>query len=148
MKKGEMLSSALALMVKAHSGQFDKGGQPYALHALAVMHKLRTDDEELQCIALLHDIIEDTDTTYKDLIDIGMSHRVVHGVSCMTKMRGETYIEYKTKVLSNRDSMLVKSKDLLHNSDLRRLKGVSEKDVARVAKYMSFYSEIQERLKS
>jgi hypothetical protein len=36
--------------------------------------------------------------------------------------------------------------DLRHNSDIRRLKGITEKDVARIAKYHQFYLEIKERL--
>lgn len=46
-KKGEMLSAMLNIMVNAHAGQYDKGGQPYALHPLKVMHYLKTEDEEL-----------------------------------------------------------------------------------------------------
>jgi hypothetical protein len=42
--------------------------------------------------------------------------------------------------------MLVKSADLRHNTDIRRLKGVTEKDIERVAKYHKFYLEIQARL--
>jgi (p)ppGpp synthase/HD superfamily hydrolase len=62
MKKGELLGKVLVLATNAHAGQFDRGGKPYILHPLKVMHYLKTDDEELQCIALLHDVIEDTDT--------------------------------------------------------------------------------------
>jgi (p)ppGpp synthase/HD superfamily hydrolase len=45
MKKGEMLSKAILLATNAHAGQFDKGGNPYILHPLTVMHKLKTSDE-------------------------------------------------------------------------------------------------------
>lgn len=146
-RKGEMLSKALLLMVNGHTGQFDKGGQPYSLHPLTVMHKLKTDDEELQCIGLLHDLIEDVKgATFQQLRDEGMSERVIDGVRCMTKMPGETYEEYQAKVFSNKDAMLVKKEDLRTNSDLRRLKGVTEKDVARTAKYMQFYSMIEAKL--
>ena len=69
MKKGEMLGAMLLLATNAHAGQFDKGGNPYILHPLRVMSFLKTDDEELQCIALGHDVIEDTSVTYRDLID-------------------------------------------------------------------------------
>lgn len=53
------LSYMLALCTSAHRDQYDKGGQPYALHPLAVM--LNTD--ELRCIALGHDLLEDTHVT-------------------------------------------------------------------------------------
>lgn len=145
-KRGEMLGRMLVLATCAHSGQFDRRGKPYILHPLKVMHYLKSDDEELQCIAIGHDIIEDTKMTYSDLRDAGMSERVIEGIRSLTKMPGETYEEYKQKVLSNRDSMLVKQCDLRHNSDIRRLKGVTEKDIDRIAKYQRFYMEIQIKL--
>lgn len=50
----------------------------------------------------------------------------------------------KGGVKSDAIARIVKMADLRHNSDLRRLKGVTEKDVARVAKYMQFYQELKE----
>ena len=58
-KKGEMLSKAILIATLAHEGQYDKGGKPYVLHALTVLHKVGADDEEVQCAAVLHDVIED-----------------------------------------------------------------------------------------
>ena len=83
------------MATNAHAEQMDKGGNPYILHPLAVMALLNTDDEELQCIALLHDAVEDTKTTYKELRDAGMSERVILGVRAMTKQRGQTFDEYR-----------------------------------------------------
>ena len=146
MKRGEMLAKMLVIATNAHNGQFDKGGAPYILHPLKVMHYLKTDDEELQCIALGHDVIEDTRVTYRDLADAGISVRVMAGIKALTKQPGQTLDEYKEGVFANRDAMLVKSCDLRHNSDIRRLKGVTDKDLARIAKYHQFYTEIQARL--
>ena len=146
MRKGEMLDRMLVLCTNAHHGQFDKGGRPYILHPLRVMSFLKTDDEELQCIALGHDVIEDTKTTYKDLTEAGISQRVQDGIRALTKVPGETYEEYKERVFASKDAMTVKMCDLRHNSDIRRLKGVTEKDIARIAKYHQFYLEIQARL--
>lgn len=143
MKKGMMLANMLLLAANAHAGQFDRGGKPYILHPLKVMHYLKSDDEELQCIALGHDIIEDTEVTYTELAVAGMSERVIEGIRALTKVRGESYAEYKVRVLQNRDAMRVKLCDLRHNTDIRRLKGVTEKDVARMAKYHEFWVEIQ-----
>ena len=143
MKKGIMLANMLLLAANAHAGQFDRGGKPYILHPLKVMHYLKSDDEELQCIALGHDIIEDTDVTYGELSAAGMSTRVLEGIRALTKVRGESYTEYKERVMQNRDAMRVKLCDLRHNTDIRRLKGVTEKDVARMAKYHEFWVEIQ-----
>lgn len=139
-----MVSTMLMLATQKHDGQFDKGGNPYILHPLKVAHKLRTDDQELFCIAIGHDLIEDTDTTYQELKELGMSDRVIEGIKALTKVPGETFEEYKNKVKSNKDAIQVKMQDLLHNSDLRRLKGVTEKDVRRVEKYMNFFAELKE----
>ncbi len=146
MKRGEMLDKMLVIATNAHHGQFDKGGRPYILHPLRVMSFLKTDDEELQCIALGHDVIEDTAVTYKDLRDAGISDRVIEGIRVLTKVPGETYDEYKQRVFTSRDAMMVKLCDLRHNTDIRRLKGVSEKDIARMAKYHQFYMEIRAKL--
>lgn len=146
MKRGEMLSAAIHIATNAHHGQFDKGGNPYILHPFAVMGLLESDDEELQCMALLHDVVEDTKTTYQELREAGMSDRVIDGVRILTKQRGQSYEEYKELVFSSKDAMLVKMADLTHNTDIRRLKGVAQKDIDRMTKYHIFYLEIRARL--
>ena len=146
MKKGEMLGRMLLLATNAHAGQYDKAGQPYILHPLKVMHYLKTEDEELQCIAIGHDVIEDTKTTYQDLREAGMSERVIAGIAALTKLPGQTLDEYKAGVFANTDAMRVKACDLRHNSDIRRLKGATEKDIERMAKYNYFYLELQDKL--
>jgi (p)ppGpp synthase/HD superfamily hydrolase len=146
MKRGERLDKALLIATNAHHGQFDKGGTPYILHPLKVMHYLKSNDEELMCMALLHDVVEDTKVTYKDLRDEGMSERIISALKCLTKQPGQTLEEYKEVIFSNTDAMKVKMADLRHNSDIRRLKGVTEKDLARMAKYHLFYLEIKARL--
>lgn len=142
-----MLSQMLHIVTNAHHGQFDRGGQPYVLHVLKVMHYLKSDDEELQCIALGHDVIEDTDVTYQELREAGFTDRVIEGIRLLTKLPGQTLDEYKAGVFSNIDAMRVKLCDLRHNSDIRRLKGVTEKDISRMVKYHNFYLEIKTKLK-
>jgi (p)ppGpp synthase/HD superfamily hydrolase len=146
MKKGEMLGKMIVLATNAHAGQFDKGGQPYILHPLSVMHLTGSQDEEIQCIAVGHDIVEDCKITWEDLIEEGFSDRVIKGIMALTKMPGESFSNYKKKVFENRDAMIVKKADLKHNSDITRLKGVQEKDFQRMAKYMLFYTEIEAKL--
>ena len=146
MTRGELLGKMLVIATNAHAGQFDRGGRPYILHPLKVMHYLKSDDEELQCMALGHDIIEDTVVTYKDLREAGMTERIIAGIRALTKQPGQTYDEYKQNVFANRDAMLVKMADLRHNTDIRRLKGVSDKDIERIAKYQRFYLELMNKL--
>lgn len=146
MTKGKLLGAMLVIATNAHAGQYDRGGKPYILHPLKVMHYLKTDDEELQCMALGHDLIEDTDVTYKALREAGMTERIIAGIDALTKQPGQTYDEYKLRVFANVDAMRVKLCDLRHNTDIRRLKGVSDKDIERMAKYQRFYLEILSRL--
>lgn len=141
-----LLSEAIKFAVTKHDGQFDKGGNAYILHVLAVHSFLNSTDAELQAIAVLHDVIEDTDATFDDLKAIGMTDRVIAGVRAMTKMQGQTAEEYMEAVCSNRDAMIVKLADLRHNSDIRRLKGVTEKDIRRIEKYHKMFLEISNRL--
>jgi len=148
MKKGEMIAQMLHIATSAHHGQFDKGGMPYILHPLKVMHYLKSDDEELMCIALGHDVIEDTSVTYADLRVAGISERVIDAIRALTKQPGQTLDEYKLVVMSSIDAMRVKMADLRHNSDIRRLKGVTEKDLARMTKYQMFYLELRKVLAS
>ena len=139
MKNGEMLSTMLVLATQKHFGQYDKGGKPYILHPLRVMYQLKTDDEELNCIALGHDLVEDTDVTYSMLREKGFTERVIEGIRGMTKVPGEDYDDMMKRLSSNKDTILVKLQDLRHNSDIRHLKGVTDKDVKRIAKYHQMY---------
>lgn len=143
MNKGELLNKMLVLATTRHAGQFDRGGNPYILHPLKVMYYLKSNDEELQCIALAHDLVEDTDTTYDELRSMGFTNRVIEGIAALTKLPGESYDQYKERVKANPDAIKVKMADLRHNTDIRRLKGVTEKDLARVEKYQRFYLELQ-----
>ena len=142
MKPGLLLDKMLVFATTKHAGQFDKGGSPYIMHPLAVMYLLGDADEELRCIALGHDIVEDCKVTYSELRDMGFTERVVNGIKSLTKVPGETYEEYKDKVKANPDAVRVKLADLTHNTDIRRLKGVTERDILRMEKYYKFYLEL------
>ena len=159
MKKGEMLSKAILIATLAHEGQFDKGGNPYILHPLTVLHKLKSTNEDEQVAAVLHDVIEDCSNkviqmptgektiSYRMLREEGISDNAIEIIKRLTKMPGQTAEEYKESVMSSISAMRVKKEDLRTNSDLRRLKGITEKDLARNAKYQMFYFEIDQKLK-
>lgn len=145
MKRGEALNKMLVLVTTEFDGIFDKGGVPYVLHCLKVMHYLKSDDEELQCIALGHDLVEDRkNITYALLREMGFSERVIAGIAAVTKVPGETHDEYMAKIMANPDAIRVKLADLRHNSDIRRLKGITAKDVARIEKYHKMYLTLKE----
>ena len=145
--KGKLLNQMLVLTVTKFDGMYDRGGNPYILHCLKVMYYTKTEDEELQCIALGHDLIEDTDVTYAQLRFAGFTERIIDGIRALTKVPGETHEEYLTKIKSNPDAIRVKLADLRHNSDIRRLKGVTEKDILRIKKYHEMYLELKELVK-
>lgn len=146
--RGLQLSKMLMLAVTRHNGQFDKGGNPYILHPLKVMHYLKSDDEELQCIALGHDLVEDCFKTVDEgmqyLYNQGFSNRILRGIEAMTKFPGEDFEVYKRRVKANPDAVKVKMADLRHNTDIRRLKGILEKDISRMRRYHEFYMELKE----
>jgi (p)ppGpp synthase/HD superfamily hydrolase len=141
------LGIAIAIASGAFAEKKDKGGVPYIMHCLYVMNRMPEDDEELRCIAVLHDLLEDTEWTEQDLRDEGFSERVIRGVVAMTKEEGWTYKEYiRAKVMQNRDAVRVKLADLEHNSHITRMKGLSQKDFNRLEKYHNTYVLLKDSL--
>ena len=131
-----MLGKAIALAAELFDGVYDKGGQPYILHCLAVMYGLPdVVDDETRQIAVLHDIFEDTKATPDMLRELGFSERVISGILVLTHRSGESYSDYISRVSVFFETVLVKLSDLQHNSDITRLKGVTEKDLKRIEKY-------------
>ena len=128
-----MIDIALAIAKKAHAGQVDKAGVDYIQHPLYVASQVKTEQEKT--VALLHDVIEDSDVTVDDLLASGLSNEVVTAVQILTKKKGQSYQEYLGKVKSNNLARVVKLADLKHNSDLSRLKSVTNTDYERVKKY-------------
>ncbi len=134
MTKEEQLAKAILIATVAHDGQFDKGGKPYILHPLHLMNQLMF-DLELATIAVLHDVVEDTLYNMNDMMIIGFSHRVTLALEMLTHERGVPYDRYIKNIASNYDALRVKRKDLEHNSDITRLKGVEPQDIKRMKKY-------------
>ena len=137
MNKQEQLARAIQIATNAHTGQFDKGGKPYILHPLHLMNQLLF-DTQLATIAVLHDAIEDSDgeVTISMLQNEGFSERVCCAVDLLTHRNNSNYLDVYIKgICSNIDAIRVKRKDLEHNSDISRLKGVTQKDLARMEKY-------------
>lgn len=144
----QQLALAIQLAAQGHIQQVDKGGKPYILHPLKVMHYLKTEDMELMAIAVMHDLQEDSDLTLEDLRDKGFSDRVIEGVRLMSKEKGMTYEQYIDRMIPNIDAVRVKLADLRHNTDVRRLKGLEEKDFERMKKYHQAYLRLKAVLDS
>lgn len=147
MKNQKLVSRAIMYATIIHEDQFDKGGNPYILHPLKLLHWARAAGypEETQIVAILHDTAEDgVDGSEKILstIEVVFGKRIRDLVDNVTKRAGEAYDDYMVRVKSDVVSATVKCLDLRHNSDLRRLKGVSKKDEERTIKYLKAYAEL------
>lgn len=143
MDKQQQLAAAIRIASDAHSGQFDKGGKPYILHPLRLMNQLLF-DTQLATIAVLHDVVEDSCRTLGCLRHEGMSSRVISALMCLTHEEGQGYEDYIEGVCTNYDAIRVKRKDLQHNSDITRLKGIGPKDIARMEKYHNAFMRLTE----
>jgi len=128
-----MTKKALKLAFKAHKGQKDRSGLPYILHPVHVAEQMTTEDTCV--VAILHDVIEDTDYTLEDLRKKGFTEVQLRGVDLMTHREDEDYFDYIRKLCGDPVARAVKREDLLHNLDPGRLKKVTEKDELRFAKY-------------
>ena len=137
-----LYQQALAIAKDAHKGQVDKAGVDYIQHPLFVASLV--EGELAKTVALLHDVVEDSDWTLEDLRKEGLPEEVVQALGILTKKRNENYEEYILRVKQNPLARKVKLADLKHNSDLSRLANVTDRDRKRVAKYqkaISFLSE-------
>jgi (p)ppGpp synthase/HD superfamily hydrolase len=127
------IEDAILLAVGAHRGQVDKAGAPYILHPLRVMNRVEGDLARMA--AVLHDVVEDSDTTLDDLRQMGYSERLVHVVDCLTRRDDEPYQNLIERAKSDPVARRVKLADLEDNMDIRRVKALTEKDLARLQRY-------------
>lgn len=128
-----MTKKALKLCFDAHKDQVDKSGMPYVFHPFHLAEQMKTEDTTI--VALLHDLVEDTEYTLEDLIDMGFNQSVVNAIALMTHADGIDYMDYVSTIKQNPIAKAVKLADLKHNSDLTRLDTVDEKALKRKEKY-------------
>jgi len=128
------IEDAIELAVRSHRGQTDKYDQPYILHVLGVAGRCRSIEEKV--VAFLHDVVEDTDTSFDDLRKCGFSERIVEAVDCLTRRPNETYDAFVERIAPNPLARAVKLADLEDNMDIRRSnRPIKEKDGERMEKY-------------
>ena len=128
-----MTKAALALCYAAHKDQVDKSGLPYVFHPFHLAEQMESEKET--CVALLHDVMEDSAYTAEDIRAAGMSDEVLEALALMTHDPKVPYMDYVSQLADNPLARKVKLADLRHNSDTSRLDTVSERDLERVAKY-------------
>lgn len=128
------LEAAIAYALAAHTGQRDRQGAPYILHPLHLMAQM--EGESTQIVAVLHDVIEDTEITLETLCtDLDLTDEEATAVDLLTHRPEDPYEAYVRRLSEHPLARQVKLADLSHNMDVRRLDSVTAKDAERLAKY-------------
>ena len=145
-------TNAVILIKQKFDGKTDKGGKPYINHLFSVSNSIEKIVNDFMVIeaseevisfykkasitALLHDILEDTDTKPEDLVEIGFEDDIVKAVIAITRRHDEhSYFDYIERLKENDLAKLVKIYDLEDNMDVKRLSKLEEKDLKRIKKY-------------
>ena len=128
-----IVDKALEIAIKAHKGQRDLAGVDYIEHPKAVANLVNSDEEK--AVAYLHDVLEDTYITEKDLLQMGIKNNIVLAVKVLTKEKNEPYTKYIERVKENKLASTVKIADLQHNMNLSRIANPSKRDYERLEKY-------------
>jgi (p)ppGpp synthase/HD superfamily hydrolase len=134
------LKKAIQLAVEAHEDQLDKGGNPYINHPIRVMDGVELYLDKI--VAVLHDVIEDTDITSDDLRK-HFSEDIVQDIEFLSKKPGQTLEDYIEIVKLSPRAIRVKIQDLKDNMDLTRLSVIKEKDIDRYLKYAKIKMELE-----
>jgi len=123
---------AMKIAYDAHHGQLDKSGVPYVYHPIHLAEQMQTEEECI--VALLHDVVEDTNITFEQL-EKEFSETVIQALRLLTHDDSVDYMDYVRNLKDNPIAKNVKLADLHHNSDVTRLDEISEKDKLRNKKY-------------
>lgn len=130
---------AYMIAKEAHKGQKDKAGEDYIKHPVYVAKHVKGRDAKV--VALLHDVVEDTDKTI-DFIRGNFGDKIAEAVSLLTHDKSVPYAEYVLSIKANDLARKVKIQDLRHNMNLCRLKEVTVDDARRVKKYACALEEL------
>src|SRR6185369_3489244 len=102
------LDDAIAFATRIHTGQTDKAGEEYIGHPLRVMATVaRTagpagvDAQAAQIAAILHDVVEDSETTIADLAAAGYPPAVVAAVDALSHRPDESTRDYLARVAAD-----------------------------------------------
>ena len=129
------MEDAIALAVIKHRGQRDKADEPYILHPLRVMLRLRGEDARMA--GILHDVVEDCGVTSDDLRALGYPERVVRAVDLLSRRDDEPYETFIERLSVDPLARQVKLADLEDNLDVRRLPAITASDTERLSRYIA-----------
>ncbi len=147
MKHSGSLEDALALIAEKFRGVQDKAGQPYVLHLLRVA--LANNDPEARIAGLLHDVIEDTETSIEELRSCGFSERVLEAVDRLTHCDSDTYTDYVVRIHQNPLAIACKLADLRDNYQLDRVAyraDHAEEDAIRIQRYILSFQYLTDQI--
>lgn len=101
---------------KKHQGQMRKQNTPYYLHPFAVADILKQKgySEDYQLVGLCHDLLEDTDATYEEIMLL-TSSSITNAVKLLTKEKNYQMNQYINQISKNEFAKIVKLADRLHN---------------------------------
>jgi (p)ppGpp synthase/HD superfamily hydrolase len=137
------LERAKAIASKAHASQVDKAGRPYIEHPLAVMRLVEGDDAKI--VAVLHDVLEDTQVTVDELRAAGASERQIAALKAVTKQPGEPYRDAVRRALADPIGRVVKIADHDNNTDPNRVSLLSKEDAERLH---NRYAEVKDLIEA
>ncbi len=138
----ELLERAARLCLTAHRGQVDKAGKAYFMHPMRVAMSCATDEERI--VAMLHDVIEDTELTAESLLCQGFPKDIVDAVISVTRNEGEIYEEFIERCVVNPIGRNVKLRDLEDNMNLLRLESVDEAMTERFNRYLKAHRRLSQ----
>lgn len=120
---------AMQIAYRAHHGQVDKSQIPYIYHPIHLAEQMT--DEYTTCVALLHDVVEDTEVTLEELAN-DFPTEVVDAIGLMTHDPAVPYLEYVRQIGQNPIARRVKLADLKHNMDITRIDTPDAKALSRI----------------
>jgi len=142
------LEKAIKIAVEAHTGQVDKGGNPYILHPLRIMLSLKSEKERI--VGVLHDVVEDCESwSWERLRNEGCSDEILEALKSVSKSPTEEaehhslneeeklahYLEFIKRSKSNKIGRKVKAADIRDNLDISRIDNITVSDVYRLNRY-------------
>jgi (p)ppGpp synthase/HD superfamily hydrolase len=147
------LEKAIKIAVEAHTGQVDKGGNPYILHPLRVMLSLDTEEERI--VGVLHDVVEDCEGwTWERLKEQGCSDEIIAALKSVSKTPKEEaeyrslpedekldhYLAFIQRAKANKIGRNVKAADIRDNLDISRIDSLTSSDIRRLERYQEALS--------
>jgi GTP pyrophosphokinase len=113
---GKLEDKSLEFASEKHKGQLDDQGRPYFFAHIVQVHSILrdvTDDEEVLCAGILHDTIEDTETTYEELLH--EFNREIADLVMELTFQGAKETGRYFPLLRSRKAIMVKFDDRLSN---------------------------------